>query len=516
MRKSRFISFYNTILFLILFLCSFLYLYKLHILPFALHGDEGETALQALEILHGNVGIIGLGWYDLPLLSFVPHSITMKIFGETILGDRLASVVFGIGTLVFMYLVNRLLFSQRVALIGTLLFGTSHMWIALSRLGMPYNQAVFLTLGSVYFFIKAWYSEKKRYYALAGIFLGFCFYSYFAARLTPLILIPYALALVFKNDSFLKKFVYFAIVITFFCLTLLPQIKTYVDNPHSFMSRTNSVYIFSSESHEWLENEYKTNNIPTILLLQLQRSLNILAGDTSGQYGYKNSLLDYFTLGFFFIGIVYILLNRSLATITFFIWFICTLVIGQILTTSPSPIFVPRFAVGLPTVYTITTLGIFFALGMLKKRLLKLTLTSIIVLTIVLQNIFSYFVIYKEQHITGLAGDGNAMIATHISYFLNNQSKDTNAVLFTEPNLNAQFTTLRFLAPHRSKVSFDPNVILSDKIVSDFEGRSVVFITYIQNKYILNRIQKLLPGGTLMDYKNSDDRILFSLYKISQ
>src|SRR3972149_11228600 len=56
-----------------------IYIFKLNIIPTSVHGDEGETALQAIQIVKGNVGLIGVGWFDLPLLSFVPHAITMAI-----------------------------------------------------------------------------------------------------------------------------------------------------------------------------------------------------------------------------------------------------------------------------------------------------------------------------------------------------------------------------------------------------------------------------------------------------
>ena len=89
----------------------FLYFYKLDSIPNVVHGDEAETALQAIEFLKNPVdNLIGIGWADLPLLSFVPRAITMKLFAQNIAGDRIGSAIFGVITLPFFYLFLKSMF----------------------------------------------------------------------------------------------------------------------------------------------------------------------------------------------------------------------------------------------------------------------------------------------------------------------------------------------------------------------------------------------------------------------
>ena|SRR3989344_623296 len=57
-------------LFSIIFFTVLLYTVRLGGLPQTLHGDEVETAMQALDIVYGKIGLFGVGWFDLPFLSF--------------------------------------------------------------------------------------------------------------------------------------------------------------------------------------------------------------------------------------------------------------------------------------------------------------------------------------------------------------------------------------------------------------------------------------------------------------
>ena len=92
----------------------FIYSWKLNLIPVSFHGDEGETSMQALDVLSGKTGLIGVGWFDLPLLSFLPHSITIAIFGRNMIGARMGSVIFGLLSLPFYYLLSKELFNKRL------------------------------------------------------------------------------------------------------------------------------------------------------------------------------------------------------------------------------------------------------------------------------------------------------------------------------------------------------------------------------------------------------------------
>lgn len=195
MDKKEFLIFASIFL-----LISFLYFFKLDKLPPAIHGDEAWIAIQSLEIIKNPTHLIGVGWYDLPLLSFVPHALGMWIFDKNILGNRLGSVFFGLATLPIFYLLLKTFLNKRTAMITTIIFATSNLWLALSRLGIMYVQAAFFLTISIYFLVLGVKYNKRIFFILTGISIGMGMYSYYAIRALPLIIFPLVLFIYFIKE----------------------------------------------------------------------------------------------------------------------------------------------------------------------------------------------------------------------------------------------------------------------------------------------------------------------------
>ncbi|MBI1801483.1 MAG: hypothetical protein HYR71_07635, partial [Chloroflexi bacterium] len=64
-----------------------------HIQP-GIHGDEAESGIEARNLNAGRYSsLIGVGWYDQPLPSFLAQAWGMRVFGDTIGGLRTTSAV---------------------------------------------------------------------------------------------------------------------------------------------------------------------------------------------------------------------------------------------------------------------------------------------------------------------------------------------------------------------------------------------------------------------------------------
>jgi len=497
----------NFILLTIILFALFLYTFKLGSIPFALHGDESETALQAIEISKINTGIIGVGWYDIPLLSFLPHTISMAVFGQTITGNRIASVFFGIGTLLLFYLLIQLLIGRRPAAIATFLLSTSHMWIALSRFGTIYTQAAFFVVGSLYFTFRGIHKRNALDFAIGGIFFSLCFYSYYAARIAPFILFP-CFILCFILDKFPRKFF---IQLTFFAvaaiITFLPQGVFFVNHPDSFLSRIKYVSITNNLS----EQDYVNKTIPEILVLQTQKTFNgIFIGDNSGQYGYKGQLFDYATIIFAIIGFVWILISFDFLSFIIILWLILAVATSQILTIGPPPIFLPRFIVGIPALFVICSLGIEFMLKKTKKysKIIN-SVIVIIILIITFNNLFIYFFKYPNQQKEGIAGDPNAYNATEIARFINKSNNPQTVIFLTAPYIYADFGPIRFLSPKKSRVGID-NV--ANYIIDGRYGKNTLYVIYPQYAYKIPELLSVYPKGTITQFTNGDENVRFTIF----
>lgn len=506
----------NWILLLILLLVLLLCLYQITSIPFAVHGDEGETADFARSLLHRPFVLFGVGWYDLPIASFLPHSLMMKLFGENVFADRLGSIIFGVLTLPFFYGLTKMLFTRRIALFATYFLAVSHLWIALSRVGITYVQAAFLVIAGFYFFIKGMHSQKKLLFFISGCVIGACFYSYYAARVAPVILGIYIL-LSFPFQK--NKFLFFKQLLVMglgFLIVFFPQGIYYISHPHAFLSRTQDVFVFSPGSREWMSNEYTDKNELTILFLQLKKALTISAGDGSWQYGYKGLLLDPPTILLILSGFIFILLNWAETSLFVLVWFLCVLLIGQVLTSIPSPIFLPRFVVGIPALALLTALGLELYLKLLiKHKRISQILIIVACAGIFIFNAKTYFIDYPIQHAISIAGDPNAVNATKISNTINSLPADYNAILITEPNLYANFGTIRFLTPYRHIESFsDSGANNFHQALPILRKSKTIFFFYADRLDSLAALKKAAPDGRENTIINPDGVIQLHTYTL--
>jgi hypothetical protein len=76
-----------------------------------------------------------------------------------------------------------------LATLAGLVLATSYWHIAISRLGQRPILVPMLAIPIFWFFLKAWASGKKRWFALAGSLMGLAGHTYPAARLLPIILV---------------------------------------------------------------------------------------------------------------------------------------------------------------------------------------------------------------------------------------------------------------------------------------------------------------------------------------
>ncbi len=490
-----------TLLFLLL---PLLYFFKLDTLPLAIHGDEAWTAIQALEILKNPTHLIGVGWYDLPLISFTPHALGMFIFERNIVGDRLGSVFFGLGTLPFFYLLLRKLLNNKIAILSTLLLATSHIWIALSRIGITYVQASFFLISAFYFFFSGTKTNRKIYFVLSGLMVGIGMYSYSAIRALPLIFIPLIIFYILHKNKLGTRLLNLCLMLLIAFVVFSPQIGFFIKNPGTFFSRSNSVFVLSRSGKQW-ENNFDTKSL---LINQVEKTFSIWKGDNSGQYGYKGPLFDYLTLLLFTLGIIESFRLKLNLKIFLYTW-LGTSLLGQILTTVPGPIFLPRFVVGIPVFYIFVGLG-FYLIKMsmnyfkVNRKLQKLVLLFSLIYIIIF-NLNIYFFLYLEQ----LSGDPNAYAATKIGKYLNNNADNYQTIFLTSPNLHADFSTIKFLAPKSNTIDVNqPGTYKAAHV------NKTIFVIYPNYKYEIEEIIKTNPTGQLLVEKNNFGDIQYYIYKV--
>jgi len=247
---------YLLVLIIILAIASFFRLWQINQIPPGLYPDEAINANQAvsnhLKIFYPeNNGREGLFVW---LIHFF-----FSAFGISIASLRFTSAVFGILTVLGLYLLTkemfRLFFDEKkteiIALLSAFFLSISFWHTNFSRIGFRAILVPFFLVFSFYFLFQSF--RKKSYVRtiIAGIFFGLGFYTYIAFRFSVLLLLILlaCLWIVFRKKSAQKTFI---IISSLFLLTTflvaLPIGIYFIGHPQYFVSRAVGISVFNQEN----------------------------------------------------------------------------------------------------------------------------------------------------------------------------------------------------------------------------------------------------------------------------
>ena len=121
------------------------------------------------------------GYFDHPSVTPWTIWIFTKTFGTNVFGIRFGAIIYGIGALLFLWLLARKLWDERTA-----------FWVVLTALCVPlFNTAgmfftpdpplVFFWLGGIYFLLSAIENKSWKFWILSGLFGGMAMLSKYTA-----------------------------------------------------------------------------------------------------------------------------------------------------------------------------------------------------------------------------------------------------------------------------------------------------------------------------------------------
>ena len=166
-------------------------------IPPGLYHDEAFNGLDAMgvRVFMGQWPVYFAANRGREPLFIYLIAATVGLLGRTPGALRLAAVTCGTLTIPATYLMARVWFNRRVALLSAAVLATTLWHVHLSRIGfravtLPLTTALALWLGA-----RAYRSCHWRDWLLAGLLYGLCFYAYMPARLTPVVLAAFGLYL---------------------------------------------------------------------------------------------------------------------------------------------------------------------------------------------------------------------------------------------------------------------------------------------------------------------------------
>jgi hypothetical protein len=373
----------NQFLFFTIFaLGCFLRLFKFNTIPFGLNHDASLNGLVAIDLWQKlpqytpyYIGWVGETFYHYWL------DLNFMIFGISPTTIKLASIIIGIATLPFFYLLAKNLQGKTTALFSSFFLVISGWHMTMSKVGWLAILVPLLQSITFIFLYKALKNNKKLDWIGAGIFLALTLNSYGAARITPLILIVIVFFWYIKHKTNFKRFYknifYLAIA---FSIVFSPLLNFAINNPKTYNGRANYLSV---------TNQIKETRSIKPLFDNIKISLGMLHYRANGDDFFVNEpLLEKIPGYLFIIGFIYILFTlKRIESFIIFSW----LVLGFV----PGILSVPNgnhdFSILVPT-YLIVGQGTKSILNLLKIFLNKKLSYTLITLILLL----SLFDIYQQ------------------------------------------------------------------------------------------------------------------------
>lgn len=236
---------------LILFLAFFVRIYRIENIPAGIYPDEAANGVDAVHALEtDNFDLFYPTNFGREGLFINLQAFSIALFGNTITGLKLWSIIFGTLSALGLYLLSKELFHRRAAgLITAFMLATSYWAINFSRIGFRAIMTTFLLSFSFYFFFRGLRTRRLTDFLLSGLIFGLGLHTYVAFRLAPLILILLLPALLLSYEHFFRRFwKHTALFLLGAFITAAPMLyHFFISNPDDFGSRSSHISIFSPE-----------------------------------------------------------------------------------------------------------------------------------------------------------------------------------------------------------------------------------------------------------------------------
>jgi len=216
--------------------------------PPGLYHDEAFNGLDALQVLQGHFPLYFVANNGREPLFLYLIAASVGVLGRSPLAVRLPAFFVGFLTLAATYDLARVLFNRRVARWTLAVLAVTLWHVHLSRMGF---RAVLLPLFTALFLAQAARgvrTGRARYWLAAGALYGGMWYTYMAARFTPIALgVVLLAALLTHRRETLTHWQGALLFCVVALLVLLPLGVYTLQHPEIVLARTGQVTIFSPE-----------------------------------------------------------------------------------------------------------------------------------------------------------------------------------------------------------------------------------------------------------------------------
>ena len=186
------------------FIILFFRLYLLNQVPSEMFSDHAEKLLDVMDVLRGKYPIFFERNTGREPIQFYFTALIINIFNTKInfVSLKVGTVIFGLLTLPFIYLIAKELSNKWGGFFALLFAGIGYWPNVISRVGLRYSLYPLFTAPVLYFIFKGLKEKNTNYLLVSGIFLGLGLNGYSSFRIVPfLVVVIFILYYLFNKRS---------------------------------------------------------------------------------------------------------------------------------------------------------------------------------------------------------------------------------------------------------------------------------------------------------------------------
>jgi hypothetical protein len=172
-------------------LVIFFRVYRLQQVPPEMVSDHAEKLLDVWDVLHGQESIFFPRNTGREAIQMYLTAGIIRLFhtGYTYLSLKMGTILAGLLTLPFIYLLGKELANRRVGLLAFIFAGIAYWPNVISRVGLRFPLYPLFVAPALYYLIKGLRTSNRNDFLLSGLALGIGLHGYTPIRILPLVVL---------------------------------------------------------------------------------------------------------------------------------------------------------------------------------------------------------------------------------------------------------------------------------------------------------------------------------------
>jgi hypothetical protein len=223
-------------------LALFFRIYRLSEVPSQMVSDHAEKLLDVGDVLNGKTAIFFQRNTGREFFQFYLTAAIVLLFktGLTFLSLKIGTVLAGLVTLVYIYLLGKEIGGNRVGLLALAFAGIAYWPNVISRFGLRFPLYPLFYAPALYYLIWGLRTRNRNGFILSGLMLGLGLHGYSPFRIAPfVILLAIGLYLLHKQSEGYRQQTIWGlfIIIIMALIVFLPLLRYMLENPDMVLYR---------------------------------------------------------------------------------------------------------------------------------------------------------------------------------------------------------------------------------------------------------------------------------------